>query len=150
MKKDLRVAIGCNDDDMAIKRKSYIKNYLEGQGYDIKDCGTSAGPKDISYIANVSNAVSSDKCEKGIVIVHRDDLGLITANKIPGIRAASYKYPGELRYGRKNLDINVLCLLYFMDEATTKSFVDIFLEGTFSDDEEDKKLIEQIHSFEKQ
>jgi len=89
-----------------------VKSYLDAQGHAYKDFGTfspaSCNYPDMAILASPS--VVSGECDKGIFICGTGIGMSITANKIPGIRAALCTdcYMAEMT--RLHNDANVLVL----------------------------------------
>src|SRR5690625_1799866 len=95
------IAIGA--DDAAIDLKSLIIDHLRNQGVAVKDYGLkaddSADYPDIAY--TVAQAVADGKHERGIIICGTGIGVAITANKVPGIRAAVCHDPFSAERSRK-------------------------------------------------
>ena len=82
------IAIG--SDHAGFELKEHLKRFLEAQGHPLEDCGTvDTQPVDYPDVAwKVAEAVSGGRCQIGILVCGTG-LGMsITANKVPGIRAA--------------------------------------------------------------
>lgn len=107
----MKIAIG--SDHGGYKEKEEIKKYLkETLGHDVTDLGTySAERCDYTdYALLVAQAVSSKKCDLGILI---DGAGIgssIMANKVPGIRAACANEITTAINSREHNGANVLCM----------------------------------------
>jgi sugar-phosphate isomerases, RpiB/LacA/LacB family len=84
----LSIAIGC--DEAAFHLKETLRAYLEKQGHTVKDYGVhNTEPSLYPDIAlEVSSAVADGKHERGILMCGTGIGMAITANKVPGIRAA--------------------------------------------------------------
>jgi ribose 5-phosphate isomerase B len=84
----LPMGVGC--DEAAFQLKDNIRAYLEKQGHTVEDYGVyNTVPSPYPNIAlEVSSAVAEGKHQRGILMC-RMGIGMaITANKVPGIRAA--------------------------------------------------------------
>lgn len=104
------IAIG--SDHAGFDLKEHIKRLLEDRGHTVEDFGTcDTKPVDYPDIAwKVAEAVASGRCGVGILACGTG-LGMsITANKVPGIRAALCHDSYTARMAREHNDANVLAL----------------------------------------
>ena len=107
----MKIAIG--SDHGGYKEKEEIKKYLkETLGPDVTDLGTYSTERCdyTDYALLVAQAVSSKKCDLGILI---DGAGIgssIMANKVPGIRAACANEITTAINSREHNGANVLCM----------------------------------------
>lgn len=105
------IAIGSDHGGYDLKME--IISYLNSQGLECKDFGSCNGKESVDYPdygKNVAEAVSSGEFEKGIIICGTG-LGIsITANKVPGIRAALCTDSYMARMSREHNDANILAL----------------------------------------
>ena len=104
------IAIGADHGGFELKEE--VKKYLEEQNIEFKDYGTySTDRVDYPNIAKeVSKAVQSGKCEKGILIC-RSGYGMsMVANKFKNIRSAPCFCEEAAKYSRMHNDANVLAL----------------------------------------
>ncbi|OGO81122.1 MAG: ribose 5-phosphate isomerase B [Clostridiales bacterium GWC2_40_7] len=105
------IAIGSDHGGYDLKME--IISYLNSQGLECKDFGSCNGKESVDYPdygKTVAEAVSSGEFEKGIIICGTG-LGIsITANKVPGIRAALCTDSYMARMSREHNDANVLAL----------------------------------------
>ncbi len=104
------IAIGCDHGGFPLKERIGFR--LKEQGYDVTDCGThSAESVDYPDFAHsVAQKVSSGESTYGIII---DGAGIgssITANKVPGVRAALCYDLSSARNSREHNHANVLTL----------------------------------------
>ena len=104
------IAIGA--DHGGYKLKEEIKKYLDEKEIPYKDFGTYSEERvDYPDIAKeVSKAVQSNKCDKGILIC-RSGYGMaMVANKFKGIRSAPCFVEEAAKYSRMHNNTNVLAL----------------------------------------
>ncbi len=104
------IAIGCDHGGYPLKERIGFR--LREQGYDVTDCGTdSAESVDYpDYAYAVAQRVSTGDSMYGIII---DGAGIgssITANKVPGVRAALCYDLSSARNSREHNHANVLTL----------------------------------------
>jgi ribose 5-phosphate isomerase B len=106
----LKIAIG--SDHAGWKLKEKIKAYLEELGHQLRDFGTDSSDScDYpDFALAVAEAVAGGEEERGILICSTGIGMTITANKVPGIRAAFCKDEKTARLSREHNDANVLTL----------------------------------------
>lgn len=117
------LAIGA--DHGGYKLKEEIKKYLEEKEIEYKDFGTYSEERvDYPDIAKeVSKAVQTKKCDKGILIC-RSGYGMsMVANKFKGIRSAPCFEETAAKFSRMHNDANVLAL--GADYVTTSTAIQI-------------------------
>ena len=128
----MRIAIGC--DHHGLQLKGMLNVRLKDQGYEVEDMGTnSTDPVDYPDIASqVAEAVSQNHCQRGILICGTGIGMSITANKVPGIRAALCHDPFTARRSREHNDANILCFGGQTTEPSmARDIVETFLETDF-------------------
>lgn len=105
-----RIAIGC--DEAACGFRDAVKALLEKKGYEVKDFGTFDNQPvlypDIALA--VSEAVARGEFSRGILICGTGIGMAISANKVPGIRAAVCHDPFSTARSRKSNDCQILCM----------------------------------------
>lgn len=104
------IAIG--SDHGGYKLKEEIKKYFDEENIKYKDFGTYSEERvDYPEIAKeVSKAVQSKKCDRGILIC-RSGYGMaMVANKFKGIRSAPCFCEEAAKFSRMHNDTNVLAL----------------------------------------
>lgn len=106
----MRIAIGGDHAGFALKQ--HIVATLRQLGHDVEDLGTStAEPVDYPPIcAAVARLVAGGQADRGIVIGGSGQGEQITANKVPGIRAALCNDLYTARLSRAHNDANVLAM----------------------------------------
>ncbi len=131
----MRVAIG--SDDAGFPLKEVIRAYLQDRGVEMRDFGvSSAAPSDIDYpdVARVvAEAVASGQEERAILVCGTGIGMAMTANKIPGVRAAQAHDVYSAERARKSNDAQVLALgARVIGPELAKSVVDAFLAADFA------------------
>jgi ribose 5-phosphate isomerase B len=131
----MRVAIG--SDDAGFPLKEVIRTYLQDRGVEMRDFGvSSAAPSDIDYpdVARaVAEAVASGQEERAILVCGTGIGMAMTANKIPGVRAAQAHDVYSAERARKSNDAQVLALgARVIGPELAKSVVDAFLAADFA------------------
>lgn len=106
-----RIAIGC--DHAGFELKNEIVNFLKKQGYDIKDFGVNCSSISVDYSdygLAVAVAVKNGECRKGIVVCGTGIGISVSANKVPGIRAALCTNTYMAKMSREHNNANILAL----------------------------------------
>lgn len=104
------IAIGSDHGGYELKEE--LKKYLEEEGLEYKDYGAfSTDRVDYPLIAReVSKAVATNECEKGILIC-RSGYGMaMVANKFKGVRSAPCFCTRAAQFSRLHNNTNVLSL----------------------------------------
>ncbi len=136
--------IALGSDHGGFQLKESIKKHLDSRGLAYKDYGTySADACDYPvYGRKAAQAVASGECERGIIICGTGIGISITANKIPGIRAALCGDCFSAEATRLHNDANMLALgARVTGEGLALKIVDTFLDTPFSGDERHKRRI---------
>lgn len=105
-----RIAIGC--DEAACGFRDTIKALLVQKGYQVEDFGT-FDDKPVLYpdiAVAVAEAVARGEFERGILICGTGIGMAISANKVPGIRAAVCHDPFSTARSRKSNDAQIMCM----------------------------------------
>lgn len=139
------IAIGSDHGGFALKKA--IMEHLERRGLAYKDFGTytedSCDYPD--YGRAVAQAVASGEFERGILICGTGIGISISANKVPGIRAALCGDCFSAEATRQHNDANILALgARVVGEGLALKIVDTFLDTPFSQDERHIRRISKI------
>jgi ribose 5-phosphate isomerase B len=123
-------------DHAGFDYKDQLIDFLKGQGFSVKDCGTySADSVDYPDFAHpVANAVESGEVSWGLLLCGSANGVAITANKHQGIRAGLAWNVEVAKLVRQHNDANVICLpvrFISLDEAKAclQMFIDTEFEG---------------------
>lgn len=106
----MRIAIG--SDHAGFPLKQHLVETLRRLGHDVDDRGTNSEAS-VDYppiCADVARLVASGAADRGIVLGGSGQGEQITANKIPGIRAALCNDLYTARMSREHNDANVLSM----------------------------------------
>lgn len=143
------IAIGADHGGYLLKEK--LAAHLRDQGYQVVDCGTD-GPDSVDYpdfAHAVARQVADGGCRCGIVI---DGAGIgssITANKVPGIRAALCYDLSSARNSREHNHANVLTLgAGLVGENLAMQIVDTWLETDWGPARHARR-VDKIHAIER-
>ena len=129
----MRLAIGC--DEAAYQLKKTIMEHLSDIGVEYEDYGAAEGETVLypDIARKVAEAVAEGKYERGILVCGTGIGMAITANKVPGIRAAVCHDPYSAERARKSNDAQILCMgERVIGKELAKCLVDIWLKAEFS------------------
>ncbi len=124
-----RVAVGADHGGYPLKEK--LAAYLGELGYEAVDCGTSS-TSSVDYpdfAHEVARRVASGDCRWGVVVDGAGIGSCMTANKVPGVRAALCYDLSSARNSREHNLANVLTLgSGLIGENLAKQIVRTWLE----------------------
>lgn len=126
------IAIGSDHGGYGLKQE--VMRHLEARGLEYKNLGCySEESCDYPiYGKAVAQAVASGECEKGIVICGTGVGISISANKVPGIRAALCGDCFTAEMTRRHNDSNVLAMgARVIGPGLALKIVDLFLDTPF-------------------
>ena len=128
----MRIAIGSDHAGFELKEK--VKELLQELTHQVQDEGTE-NTDSVDYpdfALRVAGAVSKGEAERGILVCGSGIGMSITANKVPGIRAALCHTPEEARLSREHNNANVLTLGgRILDAKTSLEIVGEWLRTLF-------------------
>ena len=139
------IAIGSDHGGFALKKA--LMAHLDKRGLKYKDFGTysEASCDYPAYGKAVANAVAGGECERGILICGTGIGMSMTANKVPGVRAAVCGDCFSAEATREHNDANILCMgARVVGEGLALKIADTFLDTPFSNDERHIRRISQI------
>ena len=141
------IAIGSDHGGFQLKQE--IMEHLKKRGESFRDFGTyteeSCDYPD--YGRAVAQAVASGEYQTGIIICGTGIGISITANKVPGIRAALCGDCFSAEATRLHNDANILALgARVVGAGLALKIVDTFLDTPFSGDERHRRRIGKIES----
>ena len=129
----MRIAIA--SDHAGFELKERLKEYLQELGHECKDFGTHSNESvDYpDYALKVAESVAKSECERGILVCGSGIGMSITANKVPGIRAALCYDKKTAKLSREHNNANVLSLgARLIDEKTTREIIQVWLTTDFA------------------
>ena len=130
------IALGSDHGGYGLKQE--VIKHLKERGLEYKDygCYSEESCDYPVYGRAVAEAVASGECERGIIICGTGIGISITANKVPGIRAALCHDCFSAEATRQHNDANVLAMgARVIGPGLALKIVDIFLDTPFSNDE---------------
>jgi ribose 5-phosphate isomerase B len=137
-------------DHTGFKAKQVLSQVLSNKNLEVVDVGTyseeSCDYPDFAYAA--AKNVAMKKMDFGIIIDATGIPSAITANKVPGIRAATCYNEFTAKSAREHNNANILVLgAKALGEETLKSILETWLKTSFGGGRHQKRL-SKIHSIE--
>jgi len=124
----MRIAIACDHAGIALKNK--LIDLLQARGHDVLNLGTDS-PDSVDYpdiALRVTDQLAAGHCDSGILICGTGIGVSVSANKVPGIRAALATDSYMARMARAHNDANVLCLgARVIGEGVAEEILDAWL-----------------------
>lgn len=139
------IALGCDHGGFELMQE--VIKHLEARGLEYKNFGTysDASVDYPIYGKAAAQAVASGECDKGIIICGTGIGISITANKIPGVRAALCTDCFCAEATRLHNDANVLAMGgRVVGTGLALKIVDTFLDTPFSNEERHIRRINMI------
>lgn len=136
-----RIAVGA--DHGGFRLKDRLAEHLRGRGFAVADLGTE-GEEAVDYpdfAHAVAVKVAMGEAEAGIVVDGAGIGSCMTANKVPGVRAALCYDLSTAANAREHNHANVLTLgAGMIGEALAKQIVDRFLDTPFGGDRHARRV----------
>lgn len=135
------VALGADHGGFALKED--LKTHLTNLGYRVWDLGTnSETPVDYPDFAfAVARVVGNGEAWRGIIVDGAGIGSCMTANKVPGVRAAMCYDVTTARNAREHNDANVLTLGgRLIARETARAIVQTFLEANCTEERHQKRV----------
>ena len=139
------IALGSDHGGYGLKQE--VSKHLEERGIEYKDYGCySEEPCDYPiYGKKVAEAVAGGECEFGIIICGTGIGISISANKVPGIRAALCHDCFSAQATREHNNANILAMgARVIGPGLALKIVDTFLDTPFSNEERHVRRISMI------
>ncbi len=143
------VALGCDHGGFSVKE--HLKGYLTGMGLNVRDFGTnSEDAVDYPDFAHaVARSVSGKQVDIGIIVDGAGIGSAMTANKIPGVRAAACYSVALAKNSREHNGANVLTIGSGQNSLKEiEAIVDAFIATDISE-ERHKKRVGKIDSIDR-
>ena len=128
----MKLAIGC--DEAACDLKDVIKGHLLAQGHEVHDFGTFGGEPVLYPDVGIklAEAVAAGTFERGILLCGTGIGMAITANKVPGIRAAQCHDTYSAERAQRSNDAQIITLgARVIGTELAKTIVDHYLASSF-------------------
>jgi ribose 5-phosphate isomerase B len=128
----MKIALGADHAGYELKEK--IKQHLTAQGLKVDDKGTNsdASVDYPDFARKVGEAVAAKHADLGILVCGSGIGMAVSANKVPGVRAANVTSEVEAQLSREHNDLNVLALgARLVDDQKAFNIVDKWLQASF-------------------
>jgi ribose 5-phosphate isomerase B len=130
---NMKIAIGC--DEAAYGLKLEIMSHLESKGHTMVDFGSGEGESvlypNVAYA--LAKEVAEEKFERGILLCGTGIGMAITANKVPGVRAAVCHDSYSTERSRKSNNCQIMTMgARVVGAELAKNLVDVWMESEFS------------------
>lgn len=146
----MNIAIGC--DEAAYDLKEILKRHLEAAGALIDDYGVQAGQTALypDVAVTVARKVAGGEYARAILLCGTGIGVCISANKVPGVRAAQAHDTYSASRARKSNDAQILCLgARVVGPELAKSIVDAWMDSEFEGGRSSEK-VERIQALERE
>ncbi len=107
----MHILIG--SDHIGYPLKEDLKNYLAGLGHEVVDLGCSNALTPVDYpdvATELAERIAAGETDRGVLICGTGIGMAITANKVPGVRAACCHDPYSAERARKSNDAQVITM----------------------------------------
>jgi ribose 5-phosphate isomerase B len=146
----MKIAVGA--DHAGFELKDRIKQHLSEQGIEVLDLGTHSGDS-VDYpdfARKVAETVAEHSDTVGVLVCGTGIGMAMTANKVPGIRAANCDSVLEAQMSREHNDANVLALgARILQPGDALAIVDTWLKTSFAGGRHQRR-IDKIHEIEQE
>ncbi len=130
----MKIAIGCDEAAYALK-VAIMEHLKKKEDVEFKDFGANSGEVVLypDVARAVAEAVAAGEFERGILVCGTGIGMSITANKVPGIRAAVCHDPFSTERSRKSNNAQIMCMgERVIGVELAKYLVDIWLQCDFA------------------
>lgn len=146
----MRVVLG--SDHAGFELKQQIIEYVRELGHEVLDVGTD-NTTSVDYpdfAEAVGTAILNNKADRGILICGSGIGSVISANKIPGIRAGICHDCYSAHQGVEHDDMNVMVMgARIIAVALARDLVRIFLEAKFLEEDRFKRRLKKVEKLER-
>ena len=137
----MKVAIA--SDHGGLNLRAELIRHLQKKGHDVVDLGPEgAGSVDYpDYAKLVTDAVLAGEVERGILVCGTGQGMAMSANKVPGIRAAVVSDTFSAQMATEHNDAKVLCLgERILGPSLAQKCVDIWIGSTFEGGRHERRV----------
>lgn len=150
MAKKWRVALGC--DEAAYEMKQAIIEHVKSLGHEVEDFGThDAEPVLYPDIAiEVAQSVAEGRYDRGVLMCGTGIGVAISANKVPGIRAAQAHDTYSAERARKSNDAQIVTMgARVIGIELAKTIVESFLGSEYEPGGRSQPKVDRIEAYER-
>lgn len=130
-------------DHAAWQAKDRVVAQLLELGHQVEDLGTNSDESTDypRYAYRVADAIAAGRADRGVLLCGTGIGMSITANRVPGVRAALVHDAHTAQMSRAHNDANVLCLgARILDQETIERLVGIFLDEPFDGGRHERRV----------
>ena len=146
----MRIVIG--SDHAGLELKNLAVTWISSWGHEVLDAGAYEYDSDDDYpdfADAAATAIKEGDADRGILLCGSGVGASITANKIPGIRAAMCHDNYSAHQGVEHDDMNVLCIgARIIGIELAKELINTFIEAQFSGDPRHIRRVGKISAIE--
>nr|WP_300210207.1 ribose 5-phosphate isomerase B [uncultured Anaerostipes sp.] len=146
----MKISLGC--DEAAYQLKETIKEHLQKAGHEVMDHGVGEGETALypDIAVKTCEKVADGTCDRGILVCGTGIGMAMTANKVPGIRAAVCHDPYSTERSILSNNGNVMCMgARVIAPQLALTLLDIWMGLEFQDGPSTEK-VERIVYYEDQ
>ncbi|WP_311407699.1 ribose 5-phosphate isomerase B [Liquorilactobacillus uvarum] len=139
----MKIAFG--SDHVGFELKPIIMNYVQSLGYEVHDFGAYSNERTDYpiYGKKVGQEVASGNYDLGIIMCGTGVGISLSANKVPGIRAASVSEPYSAELSRRHNNSNILALgSRVVGSELAKMIVKAWLDADFEGGRHQRRIDE--------
>jgi len=145
-----RVALGC--DEAAYEMKQALVEHVRSLGHEVEDFGThDARPvlyPDVAF--EVAQAIAEGRYDRGILMCGTGIGVAISANKVPGIRAAQAHDTYSAERARKSNDAQIVTMgARVIGIELAKTIAETFLESEYEPGGRSQPKVDRIEAYER-
>jgi ribose 5-phosphate isomerase B len=144
--------IGVAADHGGFELKVQLTDALKAAGYDIVDFGAhklDKGDDYPDYVEPLAMAVAKGEVNRGLAVCGSGVGASVTANKVPGVRAALITDSFSAHQGVEDDDMNIICLGgRVTGYSLAWELVRIFLKANFKGNERFKRRLRKVSALE--
>jgi ribose 5-phosphate isomerase B len=138
---EVKIAIG--SDHAGLELKSAIAAHLRARGHEVEDVGTHS--KDSTdypdWARRVAETVAGKGAERGVLVCGTGQGMAMTANRVPGVRAAVVSDTFSAKMVAAHNDANVLCLgQRVVGEGLALELVDAWMATAFEGGRHERRV----------
>lgn len=135
----MKIAIGA--DDAALELKATLTDHLKELGYEVQDYSPKEGDDYPDVAVEVAEAVAAGEHERAILCCGTGIGMSITANKVPGVRAAQCHDVYSAERARKSNNAQILTMgQRVIGPEAAKTVMDAWLASEFAGGSSAKKV----------
>jgi ribose 5-phosphate isomerase B len=146
----MRIGIAADHGGFALKCEA--AEFLRSKGHEVEDFGAyqmDAADDYPDFVIPLARAIAANTVERGVAVCGSGVGASVTANKVPGVRAALVHDAFSAHQGVEDDDMNVLCLgARVIGYALALDLIDIFLTARFSGAVRHQRRLAKLHALE--